>query len=73
MLDQEQAILDEALSFPAKSRAAIVEKLLESLDQPDPSIDEQWAKEAEDRIKAYDLGELQGIPAEEVFKKYKKS
>ncbi len=72
MLDQEQTILEQALSFPAKSRATLVEKLLESLDQSDPSIDEQWAKEAEDRIKAYDLGELQGISAEDVFKKYKK-
>lgn len=38
MLDREQAILAEALFFTAKSRAALVEKLLESLDQPDPSI-----------------------------------
>ena len=73
MSDQEQAILDKALSFSPSSRAILVERLLDSLDKPDPSIDEQWAKEAEDRIKAYDAGELEGIPAEDVLSKYKKS
>jgi len=70
MSDQEQAILEQVLSFPARSRATLVEKILDSLDQPDPLIDEAWAKEAEDRINAYDAGELKGIPAEDVFKKY---
>lgn len=72
MSDEEQAILDKILSFPAKSRADLAERLLDSLDRCDPSIDEQWAREAEDRIKAYDAGELEGIPAEHVFKKYRK-
>ncbi|MGK7927564.1 MAG: addiction module protein [Spirulina sp.] len=72
MPDQENAILEKVLSFPAKSRAALVERILDSLDRADPSIDEQWAKEAEDRIKAYDAGELEGISAEDVFEKYKK-
>ncbi len=70
MLDQEKAIIEQVLSFPPRSRAALVERLLDSLDRPDPSIDEQWAKEAEDRIEAYDAGKLEGIPAEDIFKKY---
>jgi len=72
MLDQEQAILEQVLSFSAKSRVALVERILDSLDQPDPSVDEQRAQEAEDRIKAYDAGKLEGIPADNVFQKYQK-
>ncbi|MBC6961915.1 MAG: hypothetical protein DWB48_04060 [Nitrosomonas sp.] len=48
----------------------MVEKLLISLDSPDPSIDAIWAKEADARIEAYERGELETISAEEVFHKY---
>ena len=73
MSEQEEAILERALSFPAKARAALAEKLLASLDQPDPAIDKLWANEAEDRIKAYEAGEMKGISATEIVKKYQKS
>jgi hypothetical protein len=43
-----------------------------SLDQPDSAIDKLWAKETEDRIDAYEAGEMEAISAEEVFKKYEK-
>jgi putative addiction module component (TIGR02574 family) len=56
-----------------KDRAALVEKLLASLDQPDTAVDALWSKEAEDRISAYEAGGLEAIPGEAVFKKYKKS
>ena len=73
MSEHAEAILEQALTLSPKDRATLVEKLLASLDQPDPAIDTLWAKEAEDRINAYEAGELDAIPAEEVFKKYKKS
>lgn len=34
---------------------------------PDERIDAPWAREAEDRIAAYEAGEMQAIPSEEVF------
>ena len=34
---------------------------------PDPSFDQLWAKEAEDRLDAYDRGELSAVPADEVL------
>jgi len=61
------------LTLSPKDRAALAEKLLASLDQPDPAIDALWAKEAEDRISGYEAGKLEAIPAEAVLKKYKKS
>ncbi|MFO1371881.1 MAG: addiction module protein [Candidatus Competibacteraceae bacterium] len=72
MLEHTEAILEQALLLSPKDRATLVGKLLASLDQPDPSVDVLWAKEAEDRISAYESGQLKAIPVEEVFKKYKK-
>lgn len=60
-------ILDQALKLPVNDRAALVENLILSLDKPDPSLDAQWLKEAEDRLAAYRSGELQAMDAEQVF------
>jgi putative addiction module component (TIGR02574 family) len=68
----EQQILIEALTLAPKNRVSLVEKILESLDQPDKAIDELWAKEAESRIDAYETGNMKAVSAEHVFSKYKK-
>ena len=60
-------ILDQALRLPANDRAALVENLILSLDKPDPSLDALWLKEAEDRLAAYQSGELVAVDANEVF------
>ncbi|WP_428357160.1 addiction module protein [Methyloprofundus sp.] len=54
----------------AKERANVAEKLLFSLDSPNSKIDALWAKEANSRVEAYKKGEIEAIPAEEVFAKY---
>jgi putative addiction module component (TIGR02574 family) len=46
----------------------LVEGLIRSLDEPDKKLDEIWAEEAENRLKAYRAGKLEGVPMEEVFK-----
>jgi putative addiction module component (TIGR02574 family) len=61
-------VLETALALPAIDRAAIVESLLASLDHPDAGMDESWAAEAEERLAAFDAGQLKAIPADEVFK-----
>jgi len=51
-------------------RAEMVEKLLSSFDFTSRAeIDALWAREAESRIDAYELGEISAIPAREVFEK----
>jgi putative addiction module component (TIGR02574 family) len=72
MTNLAEDIFAQALALSPLDRAALVEKLLVSLDQPDSAIDKLWAKEAEDRIDAYEAGEMEAISAEEVFKKYEK-
>ena len=60
-------LLEKALKLKSEDRCLLVEGLIKSLDQPDASIDEIWAEEAENRLKAYREGILQGIPMETIF------
>ena len=64
-------ILKEALNLKPSKKAELIDKLLHSLDKPDREIDELWAKEAEDRIDAYDRGKIKAITLEKVLAKYK--
>jgi putative addiction module component (TIGR02574 family) len=68
MSSSSEQILRQALGLSPEDRAEIVERLLASFQAPpDPLLDELWAREAEDRLDAYDRGELGAVPAEEVF------
>ncbi len=70
MIRSSAKVVSEALSLPPKSRAKLAEKLLESLDDPrQREIDRLWAEEVEDRIDAYERGELKAIPGKEVFRR----
>jgi putative addiction module component (TIGR02574 family) len=73
MTNKVNTVLNQALELTAAERADVVEKLLVSLDVPDPAIDAIWAKEADSRVEAYERGELEAVPAEEVFGKYPRS
>jgi len=66
-------VLEAALSLPLAERAEVIDLLLASLDScPNRKVDELWGQEAEDRIDAYDRGEIKAIPASEVFNAIKK-
>jgi putative addiction module component (TIGR02574 family) len=68
MTEQSKKVLAEALELSPIERAALVEELLSSFDFPArQEIDALWAKEVEDRIDAYERGELRASPAEAVF------
>lgn len=73
MPEQREKILEKALELPPLERAELVEDLLSSFEFPSrKSIDALWAQEAENRIDAYERGEMTSIPAEEVFGKIEK-
>lgn len=72
MIRNNAKVISDALSLPPESRAKLAEQLLESLDDPKQrEIDRLWADEAEDRIDAYERGELKAIPGQEVFRRLK--
>ena len=64
-------ILKEALMLRSFEKAQLIDRLISSLDKPDKEIDELWAKEAEDRIDAYDQGKLKAVSLEKVLQKYR--
>lgn len=70
MSASSEEILKQALALPLPERAELVEQLLATFQSPpDPHLDELWAREAEDRLDAYDRGELKVVSAEDVFDK----
>lgn len=71
MTDSANSVIDQVLKLKASERAAIAERLLLSLDVPDPDIDAAWSREADARVEAHDRGEIGSIPAKEVLAKYK--
>ena len=63
-------VFSEALQLPPIERAELIEELLSSFEFPSgKSVDELWAEEVEDRIDAYDRGELTATSAKKVFDK----
>jgi len=73
MINSANIILNQALELSALERANVAEKLLFSLDRPDSEIDALWANEADSRVEAYEKGEIEGVPAEKVFAKYRRT
>ena len=72
MIRNTAKVISDALSLPPRSRAKLAEQLLKSVDDPrQKEIDRLWADEVEDRIDAYERGQLKTIPGEEVFRRLK--
>lgn len=64
-------ILAKALALKPADRAELIDRLLSSLDLPDKMVEEWWAAEAEDRLSAFEQGQLKAIPLEQVLEKFK--
>jgi len=70
MTKNAKSVLDKALGLSPIERAELVEGILSSFDFPSRAeIDTAWAEEAEDRIDAYDRGEIAATPAAKVFER----
>ena len=58
----------QARALSPDDRARLAEVLLESLQEtPLSEVEAAWNREIEERIAAYDRGEVQAYPAEDVF------
>ncbi len=65
-------ILSAALNLPLESKFDVIKQLMSSINDIDqPSFEKEWMIEAEDRIKAYDLGKIDAIPGDLVFNEIK--
>lgn len=69
----KKEIETEIFTLPPIARASLAERLLSSLDTTEQNtIDQKWAIEAEDRLEAYQRGELQAVDASEVIARLEK-
>lgn len=61
----------EALRLPRELRAALADRLLESLEggEPDSERNAAWAAELSDRIAAWRRGELKPLSEQEFFER----
>lgn len=60
-------IEQQAQALAAEDRAKLAETPLEPLQSPLSDIEAAWAREIEDRVAAFDRGEMQAYAAEDVF------
>ena len=78
MTQAVQSILDAALPLSSHERAEIIARLLQSLDGPTPTaqeqaeIDEAWMVEARRRLNEIDDGTARLIPGEEFMAKLRR-
>jgi putative addiction module component (TIGR02574 family) len=65
-----EKVFVEALSLPTRERAALVQKLLQSLEPEEgsPEIEAAWKQEALDRCAAFDEGKLTERDAADVMR-----
>ena len=59
----------EARKLSPAERIQLVDEILSSLEQANPSLDASWAAEVEDRIAAYRRGEIKPLELSEVLSK----
>ena len=71
MSELAEKLIQQALGLPPDERAVVAERLLSSLEPELSEIDQLWGLEAEDRLHEYERGEVETIPAEEVYKAIK--
>lgn len=63
-----------ALQLPQRQRLALAGFLLETEEvAEDPEMDMAWEKEIQERIKAVDAGEVEGISYRDVMREAEKS
>ena len=66
-MNNTEEIINSALKLTPTERFEVIDRVLHSLDRPDPEIDKLWIAEAELRLNAYRAGQITGIPAEKIF------
>jgi putative addiction module component (TIGR02574 family) len=62
-------ILATARSLPPQEQLFLIDSLFEMLDEPDAAVQNAWVTEAKDRLAAFDRGEIQAAPIEELLAK----
>ena len=63
-----QKVFNEAIKLPPVDRAELVENILSSFNvSNEPSFENEWKIEIEDRVKAYKEGKIKAYPLSDVL------
>ena len=74
MSDPARDVESKALKLPARARARLAVRLIDSLDpEIDPDCEALWLKEAERRLRELQSGAVAGIPAKEVLRRLERA
>ena len=71
MNEKAKILGEQARELSPQDRIALVEDVLDSLDQVDRGVDQLWAKEAKDRLAAYRRGDLAAKDLNDIVAKYR--
>jgi len=63
----------QASALSPTEKLELVDRIVASLDETDPALDNQWLREAEQRLTAYRRGEIQAISLTDVLAHYGRS
>lgn len=58
MSEMAEKLIEQMLDLPPAERARVAERLLSSLEPNLSSVEQLWAQEAEDRLDAFERGEI---------------
>ena len=73
MTPTSETLSAQAAQLAPEERIQLVERILNSLDQPDAALDALWANDANDRMAAYRRGEIKAVALIDVIAKYNQS
>ena len=73
MTPTSETLSAQAAQLAPEERIQLVERILNSLDQPDAAPDALWANDANDRLAAYRRGEIKAVGLPDVIAKYQQS
>jgi len=73
MSTTSEALSAQAAQLPSAERIEVVERILDSLEQPDALLEALWTEEANVRMAAYRRGEIKAVALIDVIAKYNQS
>ena len=71
MTPTSETLSAQTAQLAPEERIQLVERILNSLDQPDAALDTLWGHEASDRLAAYRRGEIEAVALSDVIAKYR--
>jgi len=70
MSQAAEALSAQVAKLPPEENMEVVERILDSLHEPDAKLGALWATAADDRLAAYRRGENKALALSDVIEKY---